>query len=369
MLTSSTLQSPWTTTLYFSFQTGTDLFFATSWACAGDLMQLLIAKDTLPEPLVRLYAAELVEAIDSCHRMQFMHRDLKPDNILLDQRGHIVLGDLGLSTSLLGEGREGRRRAFSQCGTPDYISPEVLSAHTGTAGYGLEADWWSLGAVLYECLLGFCPFFADTPVATCTRILRWSTELTFPPHRAAHLSPPCLDFIKSLLREASGRLGSGARGAAEIRDHAWFTGMDWAGLRSVDVRTLGGELPMGGQAEAVIERLSTLPRAHADFPATLLLATTHFDDFNKLSPSDPRAAPPHPLFVPPLPLPSSSSGGGGGGGGGATAQINSARSTERERVADFTFQRPLSLSARRMSAREGGGEGGPPGPPPSGGTI
>jgi serine/threonine kinase 38 len=119
--------------------------------------------------------------------------------------------------------QENRRRlAFSTVGTPDYIAPEVLLKR----GYGVECDWWSLGAIAYEMMVGFPPFYADEPMATCRKIVAWRAHLRFPPEAEKALSPAARAFITDLLRDVDSRLGS-VSGAAELRAHPFFEGVDF----------------------------------------------------------------------------------------------------------------------------------------------
>jgi serine/threonine kinase 38 len=105
-----------------------------------------------------------------------------------------------------------RRLAFSTVGTPDYIAPEVLLKK----GYEKSADWWSLGVILYECLIGYPPFYADGPVDTCRKILHWKQTLKWPSDRVRHLSAECVDFVRALLSDADKRLGKGERTSRRI---------------------------------------------------------------------------------------------------------------------------------------------------------
>lgn len=157
----------------------------------GDLMTLLMRKDILTEEESRFYIAETILAIESVHKVNYIHRDLKPDNILLDKHGHVKLTDFGLCKHAqikpptkheersneysvnfnqlksaldkrLGYKRC-RKLAYSTVGTPDYIAPEVF----GQAGYDETVDWWSCGVILFEMLVGYPPFFSDEPSTTC----------------------------------------------------------------------------------------------------------------------------------------------------------------------------------------------------------
>uniref|UniRef100_A0A453E6U4 non-specific serine/threonine protein kinase n=1 Tax=Aegilops tauschii subsp. strangulata TaxID=200361 RepID=A0A453E6U4_AEGTS len=199
-----------TVKLYYSFQDTEYLYLIMEYLPGGDIMTLLMREDTLTEPVARFYIAETILAIESIHKHNYIHRDIKPDNLLLDKNGHMKLSDFGLckpidcsklSTlsedepmgddnlkesmdvdSSLSETANGRRwrsqheqlqhwqmnrrkLAFSTVGTPDYIAPEVLLKK----GYGMECDWWSLGAIMYEMLVGYPPFYSDDPITTCRK--------------------------------------------------------------------------------------------------------------------------------------------------------------------------------------------------------
>lgn len=117
-----------------------------------------------------------------------------------------------------------RKLAFSTVGTPDYIAPEVLMKR----GYGMECDWWSVGAIAYEMMVGFPPFYSDDPMTTCRKIVNWRTYLRFPPEAQAALSPAARDLITSLLCDVDDRLGTG--GAGDIKAHPFFQGVDWGRL-------------------------------------------------------------------------------------------------------------------------------------------
>jgi serine/threonine kinase 38 len=246
--------------LYCTFQDAEHLYLVMEYLPGGDLMQLLIQRDTLDEDSARFYAAEILIAIDQVHRLGFTHRDIKPDNILIARDGHIRLSDFGLAAAyelqvygmapLLEPGadltytgrdriadmtekeRKGawrrglRRRMFSTVGTPDYIAPEVLMKK----GYGKECDWWSLGVIIYEMLYGYPAFYSETSVETCRKILNWRTTLHFPSE--PRVSPAAKDLIRSLLCDPDDRLGA-REGLDEFRKHPFFRGLDWSRLREV----------------------------------------------------------------------------------------------------------------------------------------
>lgn len=177
----------WIVKLYFSFQDRDNLYLVMDYIPGGDLMALLIKREIFPESLAKFYASELVMAIETVHKMGFIHRDIKPDNILIDQHGHIKLIDFGLCTgfrwthdskiysntfSELKTQRkiktltDSKHLAYSVVGTPNYIAPEILECK----GYSQSCDWWSLGVILYEMLIGRPPFCASTPHETQQKV-------------------------------------------------------------------------------------------------------------------------------------------------------------------------------------------------------
>ncbi|CAN8270960.1 unnamed protein product [Cochlearia groenlandica] len=247
--------------LYCSFQDDDHLYLVMEYLPGGDMMTLLMRKDTLTDDEAKFYVAETVLAIESIHRHNYIHRDIKPDNLLLDKYGHLRLSDFGLckplDCSAIGENdfsnnpngsteqeagsvapkrtqqeqlehwqRNRRTLAYSTVGTPDYIAPEVLLKK----GYGMECDWWSLGAIMYEMLVGYPPFYSDDPMSTCRKIVNWKSHLKFP--EEAILSREAKDLINSLLCSVRRRLGS--KGADEIKAHPWFKSVDWDTIFDMD---------------------------------------------------------------------------------------------------------------------------------------
>jgi serine/threonine kinase 38 len=337
----------WLTVLHYSFFDETHLYMAMEFMPGGDLMSLLIKEDTFSEPVTRFFMAEAAQAISSVHALGYVHRDIKPDNMLLDHRGHLKLTDLGLCKkvgeaspedepeailellrrqTLTDDGdiivtddlpvggdagatgkhrspddamamsiddtpgfkrdaktrREVRKRcfrklgflssivrstlssrplltlrvrcpqmAYSTVGTPDYIAPEVLAAQNGASGYSYTSavDWWSLGVIMFECLVGYTPFYAEDPVTTCRKILRWRQCLEMPAETKSQLSPECIDFLSCLLAGPENRIGSSKNGSdfesgfKQVVQHPWFRGFDWEGLRDRE----GPLLPAGSR--------------------------------------------------------------------------------------------------------------------------
>ncbi|OCT96107.1 serine/threonine-protein kinase LATS2 [Xenopus laevis] len=253
----------WVVKLYYSFQDKDNLYFVMDYIPGGDMMSLLIRKEVFPEHLARFYIAELTLAIESVHKMGFIHRDIKPDNILIDLDGHIKLTDFGLCTGFrwthnskyYQKGNHARqdsmepselwddvsncrcgdrlktleqraKRQHQRClahslvGTPNYIAPEVLLRK----GYTQLCDWWSVGVILFEMLVGQPPFLASNPTETQLKVIHWENTLYIPSQ--INLSPEATNLIAELCCGAEDRLGR--NGADEIKAHPFFSSIDFS---------------------------------------------------------------------------------------------------------------------------------------------
>ncbi|KAF7332230.1 Kinase-like protein [Mycena kentingensis (nom. inval.)] len=259
--------SDWIVQLYYSFQDSVWLYLVMEFVPGGDLMTMLIKYDTFSEDVTRFYMAECVLAIAAVHDLGFIHRDIKPDNILIDKGGHVKLSDFGLSTGFhkqhdanyyqrlldsannqsggaqasrnsvmvnsinltmtneqIQTWKANRRKlAYSTVGTPDYIAPEIFQQR----GYGKECDWWSLGAIAFECLVGYPPFCSENTHDTYQKIMMWQQHLAFPDD--VHLSRQSEDFICRLITSADRRMN-----LAQIKAHPFFYGVDWNTIRLID---------------------------------------------------------------------------------------------------------------------------------------
>ncbi|XP_042288078.1 myotonin-protein kinase isoform X1 [Thunnus albacares] len=218
----------WITELHYAFQDDNYLYLVMDYYVGGDLLTLLSKfGDRLTEDMAQFYLAEMVMAIDSVHRLGYVHRDIKPDNILLTAEGHIRLGDFGSCLRLLDDGMVHSSLAV---GTPDYLSPEILRAVEGGGGYGPECDWWALGICAYEMLLGTTPFYAESISETYAKIIHFQEYFEFPPS-GPEVSDKARSFITGLICEREVRLGR--KGLSDFRSHPFFCGLDWGSLHKL----------------------------------------------------------------------------------------------------------------------------------------
>lgn len=255
-------EHPLVVKMHYSFQDQHYLYFIMEYLHGGDMMTMLIRHEFIPEAWARFYIAELVVAIDALHRTGIIHRDIKPDNILFRKNGHICLSDFGLSKCLMQPSdrqlfwhnateyvnqpnfiqhiRRGdvdlpvqsrirlwkalaKEKAFSQVGTPNYIAPEVLQ----DISYTESCDWWSVGVILFEMLVGYPPFCSRNPMHVTTMICEWRRYLYFPDELPeSRISYNAKHLVCRLICEAHNRLGA-KRGIDEFKEHPFFEGVDW----------------------------------------------------------------------------------------------------------------------------------------------
>mmetsp|Transcript_103907 Transcript_103907/g.263911 ORF Transcript_103907/g.263911 Transcript_103907/m.263911 type:complete len:459 (-) Transcript_103907:58-1434(-) len=243
----SIAKESWVIGLHYTFQDDDWLYMVMDYLPGGDLMTHLMRKDVFTEDETRFYIAELVEAVDYIHEnLHYIHRDIKPDNIVLDVEGHIRLLDFGLCKHDPPKPREGggaddvapeggaagpRRRHLTRAqlqsavGTPDYMGPEVY----GKEPYGKECDWWSVGIIMFEMLFGGPPFADERqdPAATKARVLHWRKFLYIP------TDPPTSDEARNLLGglicDPQDRMT-----AEQIRVQPFFNGLDFRSLREME---------------------------------------------------------------------------------------------------------------------------------------
>lgn len=255
-------ENPWVVRLYCTFQDSVFLYLIMEYVPGGDLLTQLIKYERFDERTTRFYISELVCAVNSIHSYNFIHRDIKPDNIMIDKNGHIKLSDFGLCSNISEDRvshvqtkyqyyanenendiqnemnvdekfdswkKKRRKLAFSEVGTPDYMAPEVINPQNG---YGKECDWWSVGVIMFEMLIGFPPFYTESTGGgigeTFQKIANWEESVSATLNDLKNeMSPLAMDLIKKLLTSADKRIGYD-----EIIQHPFFDGIDWNNIRN-----------------------------------------------------------------------------------------------------------------------------------------
>eukprot|EP01097_Dermamoeba_algensis_P009991 TRINITY_DN71_c0_g1_i6.p1 TRINITY_DN71_c0_g1~~TRINITY_DN71_c0_g1_i6.p1 ORF type:complete len:288 (-),score=58.99 TRINITY_DN71_c0_g1_i6:395-1258(-) len=178
---------PFLMNLHYSFQTPDKLYFVMDYVNGGELFYHLQKDRKFSEERTRFYCAEIVLGLEYLHSENVIYRDLKPENLLLTQEGHICLTDFGIAKEGLGD--DDRTETF--CGTPEYLAPEILENNP----YGKGVDWWSFGTLMYEMLNGLPPFYAQDIQEMYTKII--SSPLEF--SSAFNGGPDAKSLIKQLL--------------------------------------------------------------------------------------------------------------------------------------------------------------------------
>ncbi|KAI9144824.1 kinase-like domain-containing protein [Paraphysoderma sedebokerense] len=277
LLSEASEMAEWIVSLVYSFQDNDNLYLAMEYMPGGDLLSLLIKFDIFEEDFAKFYAAQMVCCIEEAHKMGYVHRDIKPDNFLFTESGHLKISDFGLSTDfhwvhdssyfeahrrkmlelvlepeikngtavlpnaevdldvlvpptkqniLDWRNKSRRQMAYSVVGTNNYIAPEVLEG----LGHDKKCDWWSLGVIIFEMLFGYPPFCSSTPNHTRQKILQHKKYLRIP--SSPQVSREAQDLIERLMTSRSNRLSCNENGdAVDIKNHPWFRGIDWDSIR------------------------------------------------------------------------------------------------------------------------------------------
>ena len=228
---------PFMVALRYSFQTPEKLYLLLEYINGGELFFHLSQEGNFNEDRARLYTSQILLALEHLHRYDIIYRDLKPENILLDADGNIRLTDFGLCKEQISS--DASTTTF--CGTPEYMSPEIVAGKS----YGKAVDWWTLGTLLYEMVVGVPPFYSENVNTMYQRIL--TAPLRFP----SHVSPECKSLLEMLLqRDPSKRLGSGPLDAEEIKTHPFFASLDWDKVYRKEMATpFKPDVSAGGAAD------------------------------------------------------------------------------------------------------------------------
>lgn len=215
------INHPYIAKLYTALQDKCYIYFVLELLQGGELFTHLRNRGKLSEQSARFYAATVVYAFSTLHAKKIAYRDLKPENLVMDSKGYVKLVDFGLAKQLLSG------KTWTLCGTPDYLAPEIIL----NEGHDLAVDYWALGVLIFEMVVGAPPFYAEDPMEVYEKIL--SGNPAMPTFFTRNLS----DLIKKLLRSQQGkRLGNTRGGTAAVVKHKWFSSFDWAAIENGEMK-------------------------------------------------------------------------------------------------------------------------------------
>ena len=198
--------------LGYNFEDPKYIYFILEYIQGCELFSLLRSNVTFPIPQTKFYIAHIVTIFEYLHSKNIVYRDLKPENILINKNGYLKLTDFGFAKIIDNE------KTYTLCGTPEYLAPEILL----NKGHGKPVDWWTLGIILYEMLVGSDPFGDEDPMKTYQKILKG--KINYP----KDMNKDAKSLIKHLLtQDTSKRYGCLKNGVKDILNHRFFDGFDW----------------------------------------------------------------------------------------------------------------------------------------------
>ena len=219
----------WKSNLNYCFIENGYLYFIMDFYPGRDLFQYM-KENKMSEEQAKFYIAEIIIGVEDLHRNNCIHRDIKPDNIFIDIDGHLKLGDFGLS-SFSNEVlypytyKKENFKGFNNCGSLLYLAPEMFQ----DKGYGAEVDWWSVGIIFYEMLIGITPFFGEKSEEIIYQINNFKEYLKIP--KGIKISKKAKKLIFDFLQDSKNRLGK--NGIDEIKEHIFFKGFNWDNIRKM----------------------------------------------------------------------------------------------------------------------------------------
>merc|ERR1712113_546947 len=214
--------SPFIIRLWETYNGSQTLYFLLEPALGGELYATYNRKGLHgSEKHAKYYVAGTTFAFEHLHERRVIYRDLKPENLLLTDKGHIKLTDMGLAKFVIG-------KTYTTCGTPDYFAPELIAS----TGHTNAVDWWTLGVLTFELMSGHPPFESAYPMQIYAKVTKGISKIPFPPK----CQGPVGDLIRALLRnDPSERLPMRPGGSANLKSHKWFEGFDWKQMEDLSV--------------------------------------------------------------------------------------------------------------------------------------
>ncbi|KAK9511041.1 hypothetical protein O3M35_005690 [Rhynocoris fuscipes] len=216
----SCLNSPFTVSLHYFFETDRSFFFVSTFVDGKNLSELLNKEEYMEEEAAKFYATQVLLALEYLHNFNILYRDLKPENLIVDTTGFIKLVDFSISKMI-------KNRTYTFCGTPEYMAPEIIERK----GYNLSVDWWSFGVFIYELCSGFTPFFSRVVDNIFKNIL--NCDVKYPKRFSNELR----DLINNLLnKELTERFVTNFENIFNLKSHEWFKNVNWELIANRAVR-------------------------------------------------------------------------------------------------------------------------------------
>jgi len=199
------ISHPFVVNLIGSAMDDLNLYLLLEYVIGGEFFSHLRKAGRFPNDTSRFYGAEVASVFDHLHQKTIIYRDLKPENLLLNEKGHCKVTDFGFAKKV-------EYRTWTLCGTPEYLAPEIILSK----GHGKAVDWWALGILIYEMLAGYPPFYDEDPLGIYQKILEG--KIKFPWHFDRHSK----DLIKKFLTaDLTKRIGNLKLGAEDVKKHKW----------------------------------------------------------------------------------------------------------------------------------------------------